>query len=342
MKRLIAEFEEQSFVQIIFPHSNTDWKPYLYEAQITFRNIIQAIASFEPCLVICHDIQEAQKFLPTHPNIIYVRYTTDDTWARDCSALSVCEGEEVVLYDFTFSGWGDKFASSQDNLLTQHLSPLYNTSVKKQEFVLEGGAIESNGRGLLLSTTACIYNPNRNAHLTKEARTRKLQQFFGAQEVLYLHHGHLEGDDTDSHIDTLARFIDTQTICYVQCTNTQEQHYETLFHMEQELIALAAQHNLTLVPLPLPSPLYYNNERLPATYANFLFVNGGVLVPVYGVKEDTEALKIFQKTFPTRKVVTVDCSVLVRQHGSLHCVTMQFPKGITLHNPSSQEVLKSC
>jgi len=330
MKRLIAEFEPQSFTQIIFPHANTDWKPYLQEAQQCFREIIYAICQFQPCLVVCANTQEVQHHLPSHPNLHLVSYTTDDTWARDCSALSVEEDGEVVLVDFTFSGWGEKFSATKDNLLTPSLAKHYTQKVKKIEFILEGGGIESNGENLLLTTTACMCNLNRNAHLTQEQITKKLQEIFGMQKVLYLNHGYLAGDDTDSHIDTLVRFINPTTLMYVQCNNTQDQHYKELHAMEQELQHLAHTHNLSLIPLPFASACYYEGERLPATYANFLFVNGGVLLPVYGVKEDQEALALFQKTFPNRTIIPIDCSVLIRQHGSLHCVTMNFARGVGL------------
>jgi agmatine/peptidylarginine deiminase len=330
MKRLIAEFEEQNFTQIIFPHQETDWKPYLQEAEQCFVHIINAIAEFQKCLVICANKQEVQTFFQPHKNIYFVEYVTDDTWARDCSALSVCEDNKVMLYDFTFSAWGDKFEATKDNLLTSSLAHCYSCDVKKIAYVLEGGGIESNGEGTLLTTATCMFHTNRNHSLTQEQRDLHVRTFFGANEILYLHHGYLVGDDTDAHIDTLARFISKDTIMYVTCKDTNDEHYEALYKMQEELFAFAATHNYKLIALPMCSPLYFKEERLPATYANFLFVNGGVLVPVYGVQEDDEALKIFQQTFPHRRIVPIDCSVLVRQHGSLHCVTMQFAKGIAL------------
>jgi agmatine/peptidylarginine deiminase len=330
MKRLIAEFEAQSFTQIIFPHQDTDWKEYLQEAQKCFVDIINAIRSFQPCLVVCNNTQEVQKHFDSLENLFLVSYATDDTWARDCSALCVQEEETITLYDFTFNAWGEKFRATQDNLLTRNLSQHYTQPIKEIEFILEGGAIESNGKQLLLTTTSCMCNPNRNTHLTQEQITSSLKEFFGAKEILYLNHGYLAGDDTDSHIDTLVRFIDKNTLMYVKCDNTQDEHYQELYSMEKELEIFAQKYSLTLIPLPFASACYYQGERLPATYANFLFVNGGVLVPIYGVEEDTQALAIFEKTFPTRRVVPIDASVLIRQHGSLHCVTMNFARGVDL------------
>ena len=323
-KKLIAEFEEQSFTQIIFPHPKTDWAEYLQEAQTTFVNIINVVRKYQPVLLICHDIDTVKKHFQDSTNIQFVHYKTDDTWARDSSALSIEENGEKILLDFTFNAWGNKFEATKDNQMSAALAPYYKYPLKKVDFVLEGGAIESNGAGTILTTSQCMLNPNRNPNLNAVTITQKLKEYFGAKHILYLNHGYLAGDDTDSHIDTLARFIDPQTIMYVQCNDTEDEHYEELQRMQEELCMIAKEKRLQLIPLPLPSPCYYNKERLPATYANFLFVNGAVLVPVYGVKEDTQALTIFQETFPQRSIVAVDCSVLIRQHGSLHCVTMNF------------------
>ena len=330
MKRLIAEFEAQSFTQIIFPHAKTDWAKYLNEVQTTFTNIINSVALYQPCLVVCADKEYVKSLFSNHKNLYFVEYLTDDTWARDCSTLSIEEDEVIKLLDFEFTAWGGKFESSRDNKMSQAISSCYSTEVLNVEFTLEGGAIESNGRGTILTTSTCINNSNRNSTLNVASREKRLKELLGAKELLYLKHGYLSGDDTDSHIDTLARFIDSNVVMYVQCEDKNDEHYAQLKLMEKELLEIALKHNYRLIPLPLPTPLYYNGERLPATYANFLFVNGAVLVPTYRVKEDEEALKIFRETFKEREVVGVECSVLVRQHGSLHCVSMNFAKGIEL------------
>jgi len=330
MKRLIAEFEAQSFTQIIFPHARTDWVEYLEEAKSTFINIINVVKKFQKCLVVCADKNHVERLFSDHTNLYFVEYETNDTWARDCSVISIHENGVVKLLNFDFSAWGGKFEASKDNQMSQALSTNYSAELLNVEYTLEGGAIESNGAGTLLTTATCMNNPNRNSTLNVVQREQRLKEIFGLKEVLYLKHGYLVGDDTDSHIDTLARFIDSNVVMYVVCQNREDEHYETLSLMEKELQSIALTHNYKLIPLPLPSPLYYDNERLPATYANFLFVNGAVLVPTYGVKEDEEALRIFRETFKEREVVGIDCSVLVRQHGSLHCVTMNFAKGVEL------------
>ncbi|WP_434581008.1 agmatine deiminase family protein [Sulfurimonas sp. NW15] len=336
-KRLIAEFEEQSFTQIIFPHADTDWADYLEDAQNTFVSIINAIRKYQKCLVVAYDTDAVRKYFSDTDNLEFVHCVTDDTWARDCSALSVKTANKTALLDFSFNGWGNKFDAKKDNLMTQKIAHKYlPCKVEKIDFVLEGGAVESNGAGILLTTAACMHNKNRNPQFTAKEITKKLQEFFGAEQILYLHHGYLAGDDTDSHIDTLARFTDENTIMYVKCDDTNDEHYHELKLMEEELQHLAKTHDFKLVSLPMCDAIYFEKERLPATYANFLFVNGAVLVPVYGVSQDKEALAIFKKTFPDRDVVAIDCSVLIRQHGSLHCVTMNFCVSVQLFkNPNT-------
>lgn len=347
MKRLIAEFEEQSFTQIIFPHAKTDWVEYLDEAEKTFINIINQIIKYQKCLVICDNIARVKSHFKKNRNLFFVEYQTDDTWARDCSALCVEEDKNIKLLDFTFNGWGSKFEATKDNAMTKNICKYYKLDswVKPKndeitvipsltwnlvyhDFILEGGAIENNGAGTILTTSTCLLNKNRNPKLNPIEITQKLNETLGTTKVLYLEHGYLAGDDTDSHIDTLARFIDERTIMYLACEDKNDEHFLELKLMKEELEKFAKTYNFKLIPLPMTEPIYYKKERLPATYANFLFVNGAVLVPTYGVKQDKKALEIFRQTFRDREIVGIDCSTLIRQHGSLHCVTMNFASSV--------------
>lgn len=330
MKRLIAEFEKQSFTQIIFPHAETDWNEYLDEAKHTFINIINAIIKHQKCLVVCHDINAVKKYFCEDKNLFFVEYETDDTWARDCSALCVETDNTTTLLNFTFNAWGSKFEASKDDAMNTELAKYYSSQMEDIDFLLEGGAVESNGRDTILTTSACMLNKNRNAELNAGQVTQRLNAYFGATKILYLNHGYLAGDDTDSHIDTLARFIEERSIMYVKCDDESDEHFSELRLMEEELQNMAKEYNYKLISLPMTDAVYYEKERLPATYANFLFVNGAVLVPTYGVKQDRLALDIFRNTFSDREIVDVDCSVLVRQHGSLHCVTMNFASSVGL------------
>jgi agmatine/peptidylarginine deiminase len=327
MKRLVAEFEEQSYTQIIFPHKNTDWAEYLQEAQQCFTNIINSIIKYQKCLVVCADIDDVKSRFEDNKNLHFVEYTTDDTWARDCSALCVEDNSKIELLDFTFTGWGGKFESSKDNAMTSFLTP----NAIKCDMILEGGGVESNGIDAILTTSECMLNKNRNHTLSKEEITQKLKSYFGASKIHYLNHGYLAGDDTDSHIDTLARFVDKDKIMYVKCDNPLDEHYKELSLMEDELKLIAKENKYKLIPLPMSDAIYFDDERLPATYANFLFVNGAVLVPVYGVKQDEKALEIFKDTFPHRDIIGINCYPLIKQHGSLHCVTMNFKDSTSIY-----------
>ncbi len=323
----IAEFEPQSFVQLIFPHKQSDWIEYLDEASSTFVTIINAIARFENVLVICDDILRVKSYFSSHHNIYFKAYQSDDTWARDCSAISVNNNKEVELLNFTFNGWGNKFEATRDNVMSANIS-----TCKDIEYVLEGGAIEFDSKGTLLASSLTLLNPNRNPSYTKEETEIFLKKSFGLKRILWLNHGYLAGDDTDSHIDTLARFIDDSTIMYVTCRDKKDEHYEELKAMELELKAFVDYKGnpYKLIPLPMTEAIYYESERLPATYANFLLINGAVLVPTYNDSHDEEVLELFRATCKDRKVIGIDCSILIRQHGSLHCVTMNFAKGVEL------------
>ncbi len=330
MKKFIAEFGEQSFTQLIFPHAKSDWIDYLEEAEETFINIINAIVRFQKCLVVCNDLQTVKKHFQENDNLYFVEFKTNDTWARDCSVLCVEENENIELLDFTFTGWGGKFDAHKDNRMSRALCKHYSKEIQSIDFILEGGGVESNGEGVILTTSECVLNKNRNYSYTNEQITKKIKETLGATEVLYLNHGYLAGDDTDSHIDTLARFIDKKTIMYVACENIYDEHYKELKLMEEELQEIAKIHDFKLIALPMTKAVYFKEERVPATYANFLFVNGAVIVPTYNIAQDEEALEIFRKSLPHLEVVGVDCSVLIRQHGSLHCVTMNFASGVTI------------
>jgi len=331
MRRLPAEFEKQSFIQVIFPHKNSDWAEYLEAAENNFINIINTITSYQDCLVICHDIPYVEKKLKASSHLHLVQAHTNDTWARDCSAISVYENSKAKLLDFTFTAWGGKFEADLDNKMSQNLASVYAASLQKVDFILEGGAIESNGKGTLLITDECVFNANRNRHSKEESLTM-LKKEFGVSNIISLQHGYLSGDDTDSHIDTLARFCNESTIVYLKCEDKEDEHYKALQAMETELQSFKDQEGkrFKLIPLPFTRPIYDDEDRLPATYANFLILNEVVLVPTYQDENDQKALDILSKAFTPRQIIPIDCSTLIRQHGSLHCVTMQYPHEVKL------------
>ena len=336
-RRFPAEWEQQSAVQITFPHEHSDWADSLEEVLPCFVHIATTIARFELVIVVCADAEKTQSLLKHIPTarLKIIQCPSNDTWARDHAGIVVEENGQFVVLDFVFNGWGLKFPADKDNLITTKLAAmgLYNASVHPGGIVLEGGALESDGQGSLLTTAECLLSPNRNPHLSKDQIESYLKGVFGLDRVLWLNHGYLAGDDTDSHIDTLARFCHPDVIAYVKCPDPGDEHFDSLQKMEDELKSFTQASGLpyTLVPLPWPdSCLDASGNRLPATYANFLIINGAVLVPTYNVRQDQEAIAVFKTIFPTHEIVGVDCRPLIEQHGSLHCITMQYPAG-TIH-----------
>ena len=335
---LPAEWALQSGVQLTWPHKNTDWAEMLEEVEKCFINIAREIASREHLLIV-HPHPEEVKVKLTDAgipmsNIRLVACATNDTWARDHGAITLLDTDGPHLLDFTFNGWGMKFAADKDNLITRRLvesGALQGVYINRLGFVLEGGSIESDGMGTLLTTSQCLLSPNRNGEMNQVEIEEYLRSAFHLQRVLWLHHGFLQGDDTDSHVDTLARFCNPESIAYVRCDDPSDEHYEELSQMEDELTAMRTLEGkpYRLFPLPLPDPVVENGERLPATYANFLILNNAVLYPTYNQPpKDMEAGIVLQKAFPKHEIVGIDCSPLIRQHGSLHCVTMQYPVGV--------------
>ena len=334
---LPAEWARQSGVMLTWPHEQTDWAPMLDEVEGCFIAIAKAIAEREKLLIVCHDQHSLYEKLKECriENILFADLPTNDTWARDHGAITVMIEGRPTLYDFTFNGWGMKFAANFDNQIT---STLYQNRffqdgviyLNQQQLVLEGGSIESDGEGTLLTTTDCLLSVNRNHHLTKTEIALKLTELFGLQQILWLSSGYLSGDDTDSHVDTLARLCNTKTIAYVKCDDVNDEHYEALSRMELELASFRTidHQPYQLIPLPMADAVYDGDIRLPATYANFLILNEAVLVPFYNSPKDETAKFQLGRVFPDREIIGIDCTPLIKQHGSLHCVTMQFPERV--------------
>lgn len=336
--RFPAEWEEQDAVLLAWPHVVTDWAPLLAAVEPVFAQLTLEISRRERVLIVApqtapvHDALAAKGVDPALVTVFEL--PTNDTWSRDFGPLTIFEQERPVLLDFGFNGWGLKFACDQDNQVTRRLAAhgaWGKTDCRTVGLVFEGGSIESDGNGTLLTTAECLLGPNRNPHLNRQEIECELLQSFGAERLLWLEHGYLAGDDTDAHIDTLARLCPDDTIVHVACDDPADEHYPALQQMVAELqtFRTISGHPYRLLPLPWPRAKYDQaGERLPATYANYLVVNGAVLVPTYNDPADERALAVIGTAFPGREVVGIDCSVLICQHGSLHCVTMQLPKGV--------------
>ena len=310
---MLAEWEPQSMVQLTWPHKDTDWAPILDEITAVYEEMAHEIRKREPLLIVD-------------------QIPHNDTWARDHGFITVEEtsfdhkSKALILLDFCFNGWGEKFEAALDNQINRQL---YDQGLVKGlyedhlDFVLEGGSIESDGKGTIFTTECCLMAPHRNQPLTKAEIEERLKEWLGAERIVWLQHGSLLGDDTDGHIDTLVRICPDDTLLY---TGGDEDHPD-LIKMERALQELRTLDGkpYRLLKLPLPRPIYDDGDRLPATYANYLVINGAVLVPTYNQPElDAEALRIIGEAFPDREIVGIDCRAVIKQHGSLHCCTMQY------------------
>ena len=314
--RLLAEWEPQSGVQLTWPHAETDWAPMLDEITETYREMADAIRRYEPVLI--------------------VEPPTNDTWARDHGFITLVDDQGGIrLLDFKFNGWGEKFPSQLDNAINRRLydeGRVKGEYVSQLDFVLEGGAIESDGSGTVFTTTNCLLAPHRNQPMTQQQIEERLKEALCAERIVWIDHGNLTGDDTDGHIDTLVRIAPDDTLLYVGCDDVEDEQYTELHLMETQLQTLRTRdgHPYRLLKLPMPHPIYdEDGMRLPATYANFLVINGAVLVPTYAQPAlDAEALRLIGDAFPGRDIIGIDCRTIIRQHGSLHCCTMQYPAGV--------------
>lgn len=336
--RFPAEWEPQSAILIAWPTADTDWAERLGDVEETYIALVAAITRFQP-VVICVADEDVQAYARARlasarldmDLVRFIEIEYDDTWLRDSGPISLAGENGFHLLDFRFTGWGGKFEASRDDQLVEGLfdqSVFANSSHQSIDFALEGGAIETDGEGTLLTTWTCLHE--RHPDASREELEQKLMQWLGQKRVLWLDHGYLEGDDTDAHIDTLARFAARDAIVYQACDDVADSHFAPLQAMAAELAALrtADGHAYRLFPLPWPVPVIDGDRRLAASYANFLIINAAVLMPAYGDIADDQAAAVLAQAFPGREIIQVPCRPLIWQNGSLHCITMQLPAGV--------------
>lgn len=326
MIRVPAEWEKQDSILMSFPHAQSDWDDDLQSAISVFVRMASSICFNQKLILICDDIQKTKDLFCYHDKISFVKLETNDTWIRDYGPISIYENDEHKLIDFQFNAWGGKFEYKLDNAITKELHSKWHFGISKlieEDFVLEGGSIESDGAGTILTTSECLLNPSRNPSLSKSQIEEKLKSILGAKRILWLDHGSLIGDDTDAHIDTLARFIDKETIVYVS-RETNDKEHESLSKMKSQLESFKTIDGkpYKLIPLPLPSAKYKDGERLPATYANFLIANHVILLPIYNDTLDKEMISLFKELFPSREIIPINALRLIEEGGSIHCSTM--------------------
>lgn len=336
MKRYIhyiPEWELDDAVLLALPHEDTDWADILPEAIDQYKRILSALESGgEKIWLLVRNKVEAEKWLADIElnNTRFIEIPTNDTWTRDYGPITVMRHDRLRALDFGFNGWGLKFAADKDNLVNLNMrkqgllaGDIYRNRL---DFILEGGSVETDGKGTLLTTTRCLLSPNRNGGDSKTVIGDELKKELGVEHILWLDFGALEGDDTDSHIDTLCRLAPENIILFTGCRNMDDPQFEELLKMRAQLMMFRNIDGepFNLVELPLPDAILDDEgKRLPATYANYLVTPRAVYMPVYGQPANDElACQTVRIAFPTHRVIPVDCRTLIKQHGSLHCSTM--------------------
>lgn len=365
---LPAEWEPQSSIMLTWPHADTDWKQYLRQITNTYLELSEIITRFEHLLVVTPIVESTHKMLSERlspeqmKRVLLFEIDSNDTWARDHGPITLISRNKqnsfivpIHLLDFKFNGWGEKFAWQKDNAINLQLyyQGAFDAALENHTgFVLEGGSIESDGKGTIFTTSQCLLAPHRNQPFTKDDIDRQLKNFFHARQVEWLDHGNLIGDDTDGHIDTIVRVAPHDTLLYVGCDDPEDEQYEDFQALEKQLQKLFTfeGYPYRLLKLPMPDAIYdegdrlttdknSQGDRLPATYANFLILNGAVIYPTYNQPEkDEEAKRQIQLAFPDREIIGVDSLTIIRQHGSIHCLTMQLPKGAVRINDKKQMI----
>ncbi|GAB4357433.1 MAG: agmatine deiminase family protein [Gammaproteobacteria bacterium] len=342
-RHLLAEWAPQDGVLLTWPHAGSDWSDCLPEAERTYLEIALAVSRYQRVVIVAYDTHHLENLrdkllragIPENRLVLSVA-PSNDTWVRDYGPLAVEENGATRLIDFRFNGWGGKYPHALDDAVAEALfrqglfAPAQWIS---SPLVLEGGAVETDGRGTLLANLRCLLTATRNANLDQSSLEAQMRELLGLERFLWLDLEPLEGDDTDGHIDTLARFCDPHTIAYLHCDDPADPQFDALREIEVQLKRLQTPDGAPyrLMALPWPQPVYdESGRRLPATYANFLIINQAVLVPVYNDPADERAIATLARCFPDREIIAIDCTVLVRQNGSLHCATLQLPCGTLL------------
>ena len=339
--RLPSEWEGDRAVIVAWPHANTDWNYMLPQVEECYDSLVRAICRHAVAVIIAPETKPLrQRFKDIDKSrILYFDVATNDTWTRDYGVICTeMPDGSVILNDFGFNAWGGKFESSLDNAVTRKM---FDAGLIKGEyrdltdFILEGGSIESDGNGTILTTSSCLLTDTRNPRFSKSEIEEKLHDTLCAKKVLWLDRGEMIGDDTDGHIDTIARIAPFNTILYNGTgwgTEPTEQSHALEGVMDQlRTFTNADGEAFSLIELPLPDPIMDEDDghQLPATYANFLIVNDAILMPTYGQPgNDFRAEMALKVAFPDHTIERVDCRALIRQHGSLHCATMQIPQSI--------------
>ena len=336
--RMPAEWEPHAGTWLTWPHFEGTWPGKLETVAPVYVEMVRALHGDETVHVNVLDaerearVQELLEGEGIRGNVRLHRVPTDNEWVRDYGAIFTVRERngrrERLATDWRFNNWGEKYPDFElNNEVPAVMAEVAGTDRVAYDTVMEGGSIDVNGRGLLLTTESCLLNPNRNPGLTKPELERVLRDAFGVRTVLWLGEG-IEGDDTDGHVDDLTRFVAPDTVVTVVESDPADPNYEPLRENLQRLRAMRpGGRELKVVELPMPRPVHHDGHRLPASYANFYIGNGAVLLPAFRDPADEPARATLQRLFPDRRVTPIDCRDLVWGFGAFHCLTQQVPAG---------------
>ncbi len=326
---LLPEWYPQQCILLTWPHKHSDWLTTInaiYEIYIT---LATQLALTQKVIIIAYNQahadeikKELQRAKANIQHIDFICIPTNDTWVRDYGPISCMTDNQINLLNFNFNGYGNKYSHELDNRVNASLSNknIFN-NVTDIDLVLEGGSIETDGKGTLLTTTTCLLSHARNK-LSKQEMEIKLKEYFGVDQIIWLDNCHLTGDDTDGHIDNFVRFINPKTILYLSSDNKDDPHFDSLQALKKELtMQLGTKYNL--IPIPLPDPILQNNQPCPASYLNFLITNHSILVPTFNDRQDNDILGTIAEHCVTKTIIPIDSQMLVFEGGAVHCSTMQ-------------------
>jgi len=354
-----AEWEPHAATWLSWPRNPETWPGHFEPVPGEFAQLVRTIARFEPVNILAGGeavMRQARELVGDLANVTLHDIETNDAWCRDhgptflsspprrggASATASRATLPPALIDWEYNAWGGKYPPfDKDNQVPRKIAALQGRRVSSPGIILEGGAIEGNGEGVLLTTESCLLNPNRNPNLSREQMEKFLRDYLGVKDIWWLKGGEIVGDDTDGHIDQIARFVGPRTIVVSVCDDPSDENYEPTQQNLAELKELCSRRTpcavaadgkrsgptteYEIVPLPLPSAKYVDDQRLPAGYANFIFVNGGLIVPTYGDPADRIAIDTLQRLLPDRRVVGAPSLHLVWGLGSFHCLSQQEP-----------------
>lgn len=336
-RRYSAEWEAQHAIWLSWPHNEKEWgKKRIEKIKEFYIELINTILEFQDVNLIIPDEEFLKEtccsMSQQKHKLKKVIIPNNDIWIRDYGPffMEITNGKkkEQLIVNFEFNAWGGKFPPwNLDNNVSKEIAFYLGCEIESYPIIMEGGSLEFSGDGLILTTEQCLLNKNRNPDLSKNEIENILKSVFNTEEIIWLKQG-LEGDHTDGHIDDVVRFVGPRKILICKSNHKKDNNYE---HLNESIEYLQKWthpkkgYKLEVIELPMPDRIEIKNERLPNSYANFIFVNGGVIIPTFSCPSDKKALKIFKKVFPDRKVAGIDCSLLIEEGGGLHCMTKQEP-----------------